>query len=116
MECENSGALELTHAMGRCHWNVLGLCETRLENFGDISTDDGHMVSVEERTKMSVTLDFLCIRTWWVLYLDVFSRLMWIRLKAVSVNITIIYKFKHQNLDMLSDGEVDHFYQQLRES
>ena len=40
-----AGKLEqLTHAMGRYHWNIVGLCEMRWKNFGDMSTDDRHKV------------------------------------------------------------------------
>ena len=31
-----AGKLEqLTHAMSRYHWNIVGLCEMRWKNFGD---------------------------------------------------------------------------------
>ena len=40
-----AGKLEqLTHAMSRYHWNIVGLCEMRWKNFDEISTDDGHKV------------------------------------------------------------------------
>ena len=40
-----AGKLEqLTHAMSRYHWNIVGLCEMRWKNFGEMSTDDGHKV------------------------------------------------------------------------
>ena len=35
---------QLTHAMSRYHWNIVGLCELHGENFGEMSTDDGHKV------------------------------------------------------------------------
>ena len=35
---------QLTHAMSRYHWNIVGLCEMRWKNFGEMSTDDGHKV------------------------------------------------------------------------
>ena len=35
---------QLSHAMGRYHWNIVGLCEMRRKNFGEMSTDDGHKV------------------------------------------------------------------------
>ena len=41
-----AGKLEqLTHAMGRYHWNKVGLCEMRQKNFVEMSTDDGHKVN-----------------------------------------------------------------------
>ena len=40
-----AGKLEqLTHAMSRYQWNIVGLCEMRWKNFGEMSTDDGHKV------------------------------------------------------------------------
>ena len=40
-----AGKLEQpTHAMSRYHWNIVGLCEMRWKNFGEMSTDDGHKV------------------------------------------------------------------------
>ena len=27
---------QLTHAMGRYHWNIVGLCEMRWKNFGEM--------------------------------------------------------------------------------
>ena len=35
---------ELTHALDKCHWNILGLCEVRWKNFGEMSTDDRNKV------------------------------------------------------------------------
>ena len=60
-----AGKLEqLTHAMGRYHWNIVGLCKMRWKNCGEMSTDDRHVFfSMEKRTDMSMGLDFLCIRT-----------------------------------------------------
>ena len=35
---------QLTHAMRRYHWNIVGLCEMHWKIFGEMSTDDGHKV------------------------------------------------------------------------
>ena len=35
---------QLTHAIGRYHWNIVGLCEMHRKNFDEMSTDDGHKV------------------------------------------------------------------------
>ena len=58
-----AGKLEqLTHAIYRYLWNILGLCEMCWKNIGEMPTDDGHkVISVERRTGMSMGLDFLCI-------------------------------------------------------
>ena len=38
-----AGKLEqLTHAMSMYHRNIMGLCEMRWKNFGEMSIDDGH--------------------------------------------------------------------------
>ena len=59
-----AGKLEqLTHAMSRYHWNIVGLCEMRWKNFGKMSTDDGHKVYFSgEEGKHEYGLDFLCTR------------------------------------------------------
>ena len=55
---------ELTHEMDRYRWNILGLCETRWKNFGEITTEEEHKVSsVEERINKSMAFDFLFTRT-----------------------------------------------------
>ena len=60
-----AGKLELlTHAMSRYHWNIVWLCEMRWKNFGRCQQmTDTRFISVEERTHMSMSLDFLCSRT-----------------------------------------------------
>ena len=60
-----AGKLEqLTHAVSWYHWNIVGLCEMRWKNFGEMSTDDGHKVYFSgEKANMSMELDFLCTRT-----------------------------------------------------
>ena len=67
-----AGKLEqLTPAMSRYHWNIVGLCEMRWTNFSEMSTDDGHKVYFNgEQGKHEYELDFLCKRTWWVLSKD----------------------------------------------
>ena len=80
-----AGKLEqLTHAMSRYHWNIVGLCEMAWKNFGEISKMmDTRFISVEKRTVMSMGLDYITI----------------IQLYAPTSG--------HD------DSEVDHFYQQL---
>ena len=54
---------ELTHAIGRCHWNILGLCEMLWKNFGETSSDDGLLVYFSgEEDGREYGLDVLCIR------------------------------------------------------
>ena len=67
-----AGKLEqLTHAMSRYHWNIVGLCEMRWKNFGEMSTDDGHKVYFSgEEGKHEYGVGFLVhkdLRTWtWI--------------------------------------------------
>lgn len=39
---------ELTHTVGRYHWNILWLCEMRWKNLGEMSTVDGYKVYSSE--------------------------------------------------------------------
>ena len=96
MECENSEASweQLTHAMSRYHWNIVGLCEMRWKNFGEMSTYDGHKVyfsgeedrhwyGVGDLVHKDVADAVLGCR-------PVSSRLISIRLRASPFSITII--------------------------
>ena len=58
-----AGKLEqLTHAISRYHWNIVGLCaEKTLVRCQQ--TTDTRCISVEKRANMSMGLDFLCTRT-----------------------------------------------------
>ena len=63
---------QLTHAMSRYHWNILGLCELCWKNFREMSTDDGHNVyfsGEEDRHEYGVgflvhkdIVDAVCLR------------------------------------------------------
>ena len=61
-----AGKLEqLTYAMGRYHWNIMGLREMRWKKtlVRCQQMTDSRFISVERRTAMSMGLDFLCIKT-----------------------------------------------------
>ena len=65
---------KLTHKMDRYRWNILGLCEMRWKNFGEITTDEGHKFFFsrkEDLNTCSMALDFLFTRTSWTLSWDV---------------------------------------------
>ena len=90
-----AGKLEqLTHAMSRYHWNIVGLCEMRWKNFGEMSTDYGHKVYISrEEDRHEYGVGFLVHRDKASAVLGcrpVFSRLISIRLAAAPFNITII--------------------------
>ena len=61
-----AGKLEqLTPAMSRYHWNIVGPCETRWKKtlVRCQQVTDTRFISVEKRANMSMGLDFLCTRT-----------------------------------------------------
>ena len=114
-----AGKLEqLTHAMSRYHWNIVGLCEMRWKNFGEMSTDDGHKVYFSgEEGKHEYGVGFLVHKDVVGAVLGcqpVSSRLISIRLRAAPFNITIIQVYAPTSGH--DDSEVDHFYQKLQET
>ena len=114
-----AGKLEqLTHAISRYHWNIVGLCEMHWKNFGEISTDDGHKVYFSgEEGKHEYGVGFLVHKNIVGAVLGcqpVSSRLISIRLRAVPFNITIIQVYAPTSGH--DDSEVDHFYQKLQET
>ena len=101
-----AGKLEqLTHAMGRCHWNIMGLCEMRWKNFGEMSTDDGHKVySIGEEDRHEYGVGFLVHKDIVSAVLGcrpVSSRLISICLRAAPL-ISPSYRFMHQHLVMMT--------------
>ena len=114
-----AGKLEqLTHAMSRYHWNIVGLCEMRWKNFGKMSTDDGHNVYLGgEEGKHEDGVGFLVHKDVMGAVLGcqpVSNRLISIRLRPAPFNITI--KQVYAPTSGHDDSEVDHFYQQLQEA
>ena len=109
---------QLTHAMSRYHWNIVGLCEMRWKNFGEMSTDDGHKAYFSgEEGKHEYGVGFLVHKDVVDAVLGrqpVSSRLISIRLRAAPFNITIIQVYAPTSGH--DDSEVDHFYQQLQET
>ena len=114
-----AGKLEqLTHTMSRYHWNIVGLCEMRWKNFGEMSTDDGHKVYFSgEEGKHEYGVGFLVHKDVVGAILGcqpVSSRLISFPLRAAPFNITIIQVYAPTSGH---DGsEVDHFYQKLQET
>ena len=114
-----AGKLEqLTHAMSRYHWNILGFCEMRWKNFGEMSTDDGHKVSFRgKEDKHEYWVGFLVHKDVVDAVLGcrpVSSRLISIRLRATPINISTIQVYApisgHDN------SEIDFFYQHFQET
>ena len=85
---------QLTHAMSRCHWNIVGLCEMRWKKFGKMSTDGGHKVYCSgEEDRQEYKVGFLVHKDVMDAVLgcrQVSSRLISICLRAAPFNITII--------------------------
>ena len=96
----------------------MGLCEMRWENFGEMSTDDGHKVYFSgEEGKHEYGVGFLVHKDVVSAVLGcqpVSSRLISIRLRAAPFNITIIQVYAPTSGH--DDSEVDHFYMQLQET
>ena len=95
MELELTGKLkQLTHAMSRYHRDIVGLCEMRWKNFGEMSIDDGHKVYFSgEEGKHEYGVGFLVHKDVMGAVLGcqpVSSRLISIRLRAAPFSITII--------------------------
>ena len=109
---------QLTHAMSRYHWNIVGLCEMCWKNFGEMSTDDGYKVYFNgEEGKHEYGVGFLMHKEAVDAVLGcqpVSSRLISIRLRAAPFNIIIIQVYAPTSGH--DDSEVDHFYQQLQET
>ena len=85
---------ELSHEMDRYRWNILGLCEVRWKNFGETTTEEGHMVffrGKEDKHENSIrTLVHKDIRNTVFGCRPVSSRLVTIRLRVVPFNITTV--------------------------
>ena len=104
---------ELTHAMSRYHWNMLGPARCAGKTMVRCQQMmDTRFISVEKSSDMSMVLDFLCIRILSAVLgcRPVFSRLISIRLRAAPFNITIIQIYAPTSGH--DDSEVDHLYQQ----
>ena len=113
MECQNSEKLEqLTHAMGRYHWNIVEVCEMRWKNFGEMSIDDGHKMYFSGEDRHEYGVEFL-------LHKDVVDAVLGCRpissrLRAVPFNITNIQDYAP--ISGHDDIKVDHFYQKLKQT
>ena len=109
---------QLTHARSRYHLNIVGLCQMRWKNFGEMSTDDRHKVYFSgEEGKLEYGVGFLVHKDVVCAVLGcqpVSSRLISIRLRSAPFNITIIQVYAPTSGH--DDSEVDNFYQKLQET
>ena len=89
----------------------------RWKNFGEMSTDDGHKIyfsGEQDRHEYGLGLVRKDIVNAVLGCRPVSSRLISIRLRAVTFNITIIQVYEPTSGH--DDSEVNHFYQQLQET
>ena len=104
---------ELTHETDRYHWNILGLCEKRWKNFGEMSSDDRHKVYFSgEEDRYEYGAGFLVHRDMVSAFLGcrlVSSGLISIRFRAAPFNDTIIQVYAPTSGHY--DNEVDNFSQ-----
>ncbi len=77
--------------MDRYRWNILGLCEMRWKNFGETTTEEGLFSGKEDKLEHGV--GFLVYKDIVNTVMEcrpVSSRLITIRLMAISFNNTIV--------------------------
>ena len=108
---------EPTHEMDRYHWSILGLCEMRWKNFGEMSSDDRPKVyfsGEEDRHEYGVGFPVHKEMVSAVLGCQpVSSRLISTHLRSAPFNVTIIQVYATTSGH---DGNgVDNFYRQLYE-
>ena len=100
---------ELTHEMDRYRWNILGLCEMRWKYSGETTTEEGHKVFFSgKEDKHEHGTGFLVHKDIMNTVMGchpVSSRLITIRLRAVSSNITIIQAYAPSSDD--DDNEIE---------
>ena len=107
---------ELTHEMDRYHWNILGLCEIRRKNFGEMSSDDRHKVCFSGEDRYEYGVVFLIHKDMDSAVLScrpVSSKLISILLRTAAFNVTILQVYASTSGN--DDNEVDNFCQQLQE-
>ena len=114
---KNTGKLEeLEHKLTRYNLNILGLCESRLLKAGEKSTQEGHRLywsGLEDTHEQGVGFivqknTVNCVMT----CCPISNRLITIRLRASSFNITIIQAYAPTSNH--SDDGVEYFYEELQ--
>ena len=102
--------------MDTYRWNILKICYMRWKNFGETTTEEGHKVFLSgKEDKHEHSVGFLVhknIVNTVVGCRPVFSRLITIRLRAVSFNITIVQVYAPTS--DYDDNETEELYDQLQ--
>ena len=113
-----TGSLEqLTYEMSKYNWNILGICEMRWKNFGEMNTEEGHKLLFSGKVdKHEHGVGFLVHKDTVKSVMGcepISSRLIKIRLRAKPFNITIIQAYA-PTTDHSAD-DVENFYDQVQE-
>ncbi|XP_047489072.1 craniofacial development protein 2-like [Penaeus chinensis] len=104
--------------MQRYSWHLLGLCEIRWTNFGETTTEEGHLLFYSsEPGRHMYGVGLLVHRDIKASVLGcrpISSRLITIRLKQTPFNITVIQAYAPTSKH--SDEEVEDFYTQVQDA
>ena len=107
---------ELTHEMDRYRWNILGLCEMRWKNSGEVTTHQDHKLYFSGRTdKHAEGVGFLIHKNnvkSVMGYQPISSRLITIRLHAAPFNITVVQVYAPTS--DYEDEVVEELYEDLQ--
>ena len=108
---------QLEHEMKNYRWNILGLCEVRFKDFGEVHTTGGHKLyysGSQERHEQGVGFLVNKENVNAVLACQpISSRIMTLRLRSLPFNITIIQVYAPTS--EYDDEKVDEFYEQIQE-
>lgn len=109
---------ELCHELENYQWAVLGLCEARWKNTGELQTDDGHTFYYSgDKERCVHGVAFLVNKEYKNFVIGcqpVSSRIMKIRIRATPLNLTIIQVYAPTT--DYDDDQIEEFYQQLQQT
>lgn len=104
--------------MERYSWHLLGLCETRWKDFGETTTDEGHLLFYSGETDTHRNgvglLVHKDIKASVLGSRPISSRLISIRLSATPFNITVIQAYAPTS--DYSDEDLEDFYSQVQDT
>ena len=109
---------ELTHALSKYSWNIIGLCEMRWKSIGETESLEGHKIYFSGRDdKHEEGVGFLVHKDTKSTVMGcrpVSSRIITLRLRASPFNITIVQVYAPTSAH--SDEEIENFYEQIQET
>ena len=109
---------ELTYELEQYKWDILGLCETRLKNFGETMTKEGHKLWYSgDENKHIHGVGFLVNKNCASSVISctpISSRLVSIRMSAKPNNITIIQVYAPTS--DYEDDIIEEFYEELEQT